>query len=303
MNESIESCPGATGQESGPSLLRQAREAAGLHIAVLAVTLKVPVRKLEALEAGHYHELPDLTFARALASSACRQLKIDPAPILEHIPMGHSPVLGGFSHGINTPFTSIQEASTWTLAGAWKRPSVLLTLALVLAALGLYYMPDWRQTADALSGALSNLSPSRTVSSDDVAPKTTAIGSSAQTASAAAATAADRPAALPVVAKEAAPVAAANEAVPDAAPPAGEAPVQGLLTIKALGDSWVEVVDGKGALQVQRMIKTGDVLRFSGTAPYAVVLGRADLVEVRVLGKPFDVAPYVRNSVARFQVK
>ena len=71
---------------SRPVLLRAAREAAGLHIAALAAALKVPVRKLEALEAGRYEELPDLTFARALASSACRHLKIDPAPVLEQIP-------------------------------------------------------------------------------------------------------------------------------------------------------------------------------------------------------------------------
>ena len=64
---------------SRPVLLRAAREAAGLHIAALAAALKVPVRKLEALEAGRYGELPDLTFARALASSACRHLKVDPA--------------------------------------------------------------------------------------------------------------------------------------------------------------------------------------------------------------------------------
>jgi cytoskeleton protein RodZ len=34
-----------------------------------------------------------------------------------------------------------------------------------------------------------------------------------------------------------------------------------------------------------------------------VVLGRADAVEVTVRGQAFDVLPYARNSVARFQVK
>ena len=72
--QTLESAPAA----SRPVRLSEAREAAGLHIAALAAALKVPVRKLEALEAGRYEELPDLTFARALASSACRQLRIDP---------------------------------------------------------------------------------------------------------------------------------------------------------------------------------------------------------------------------------
>ncbi|HPH15047.1 MAG TPA: helix-turn-helix transcriptional regulator, partial [Burkholderiaceae bacterium] len=68
---------------SAGALLRQAREAAGLHIAALAVSLKVPVKKLEALESDRLDLLPDAVFARALASSMCRALKIDAAPILE----------------------------------------------------------------------------------------------------------------------------------------------------------------------------------------------------------------------------
>jgi cytoskeleton protein RodZ len=51
------------------------------------------------------------------------------------------------------------------------------------------------------------------------------------------------------------------------------------------------------------MMKKGDVLDFSASPPYSVVLGRADAVSVQVRGQAFDVSPYARNSVARFQVK
>ena len=54
----------------------------GLHVATLAAALKVPVHKLEALEADDIDALPDAVFARALAASVCRSLKIDPAPVL-----------------------------------------------------------------------------------------------------------------------------------------------------------------------------------------------------------------------------
>lgn len=37
--------------QTAGALLRQARESTGLHIAALAVAMKVPVKKLEALEA------------------------------------------------------------------------------------------------------------------------------------------------------------------------------------------------------------------------------------------------------------
>src|SRR5438874_2888153 len=86
------------------TLLRRAREASGLHVAALAVSLKVPVRKLEALEEDRWDLLPDVVFARALASSICRSLKIDPQPILERLPQTIRPRLVHDDAGINTPF-------------------------------------------------------------------------------------------------------------------------------------------------------------------------------------------------------
>lgn len=66
MSEVVESGVTAGG------LLKEARQAAGMHIAALAVALKVPVSKLEALEADNYTVLPDTVFVRALASSVCQ---------------------------------------------------------------------------------------------------------------------------------------------------------------------------------------------------------------------------------------
>ena len=71
---------------SAGALLKTAREAQGLHIDALAVTLKVPVLKLEALEADRHEVLSDLVFTRALAASVCRVLKVDPAPIMAALP-------------------------------------------------------------------------------------------------------------------------------------------------------------------------------------------------------------------------
>jgi cytoskeleton protein RodZ len=60
---------------SAGALLRQARERSGLHIGALSVSLKVPVQRLEALEADRYDLLPGPVFIRALAlpspSSPC----------------------------------------------------------------------------------------------------------------------------------------------------------------------------------------------------------------------------------------
>src|SRR5687767_15686536 len=92
-------------------LLRRAREAAGLHVAALAVALKVPVRKLEALEEDRYDLLTDAVFVRALASSVCRTLKIDPQPVLDRLPQTTVPRLARDVDSINAPFRAPNDGA------------------------------------------------------------------------------------------------------------------------------------------------------------------------------------------------
>lgn len=79
-----ENAPPAT---TAGGLLRAARQAAGLHLADLSVVLKVPVRQLESLEADQYRVDQSPVFARGLAASVCRHLRVDSAPILALMPM------------------------------------------------------------------------------------------------------------------------------------------------------------------------------------------------------------------------
>jgi cytoskeleton protein RodZ len=285
---------------SRPVLLRQAREAAGLHIAALAAALKVPVKKLEALEAGRYEELPDLTFARALASSACRQLKVDPAPVLEQIPVGHQPALGDTASTINAPFKGAQGGQSIASAEWLRRPAVLGSLALVVGAAALLLLPDWDTSVNAVKDTVNDLNPAAT----PVAPAAPSVAQETVTPVPVAAVAAPAPPAVSEPVASTAPVALTpSPGVGEAAAAPAVSSSGTLLHIKATADSWVEVVDGAGKSQVQRMLKSGDVLDFSAAPPYSVVVGRADAVEVAVRGQPFDVTPYARNSVARFQVK
>lgn len=294
-------------------LLRQAREAVGLHIAALAAALKVPVRKLEALEAGRYEELPDLTFARALASSACRQLKIDPGPVLEQIPMGQLPVLGKAGNAINTPFKASFPGTTASQTPWFFRPSVIITALLLVAALVLLVLPEVMQ--------LPTLGTRPTTSADDASQRSEPIQLGPSVTEEAAN---DLPGAMPPAGPaeegssplpsvqpesetpvEAAPApqeasaAASAGALPVMEPPASTA----LLRISAVAESWVEVTNGAGAVVVQRVLRQGDVIEFSSSPPYRVILGRAEAAQVFVRGQSLDVMPYARNNVARFEVK
>lgn len=304
---------------SPPVLLREAREAAGLHIAALAAFLKVPVKKLEALEAGRYDELPDMTFARALASSACRHLKVDPAPVLEQIPTAHSPQLGDSPQSINTPFKGPSAAAAFNPAGWLSRPAVLAAIALLLGSLVLVFlpMPSGEPAADAVlppAGAPGETVAPEASGGEEAPREAPTLAAPAAATSDLPVVSAEPPAAsaeqrstpqtppAPVPTASPAPKATATTALAGTATSAG--PASGsLLSIVAAGETWVEVVNGKGGQVVQRVLKAGDVMNFSSTPPYAVVIGRADVAQVTVRGQPFDITPFARNSVARFEVK
>lgn len=304
---------------SRPVLLRAAREAAGLHIAALAAALKVPVRKLEALEAGRYSELPDLTFARALASSACRQLKVDPAPILEQIPQGTVRELGASRNGINAPFQPAHDPAPLNPLSWLSRPALLAAIVLLLGALVIVFLPRMEEPTQVTTGGANVVTPVEPVvavepipAQEPVAP-TGVVTPGADAAVPAPAVPAVAPAATPAPVSSApstpasaqpvatAPVASAN-ATPALAVPAAPTPGS-LLSIAATGESWVEVVNGSGSVVIQRMLQAGDAVDFSSAPPYTVVLGRAEAAQVTVRGKPFDVTRYARNNVARFEVK
>lgn len=280
-------------------LLRQAREASGLHIAALAAALKVPVKKLEALEAGRYEELPDMTFARALASSACRQLKVDPAPVLQQIPSAPGPQLGETSTAINAPFKGAHERQSFHPAGWLSRSAVLVAVAVLLAALVLWLMP-WADNP-----RTEALLPPDTVASDASTAAVEPSPSTVEPASAGTSATQAMPqpaAATPVVVTavtDGAQAPATQSVTPTVATPSPSA----VLSIAVSGDSWVEVINGRGGTVVQRMLKAGDVLDFSSAPPYSVVIGRADVAQVSVRGKAMDIMPYARNSVARFEVR
>ena len=307
---------------SRPVLLRAAREAAGLHIAALAAALKVPVRKLEALEAGRYGELPDLTFARALASSACRQLKVDPAPILEQIPQGVVRELGASRNGINAPFQPAHDPAPINPLSWLSRPALLAAIALLLGALVIVFLPRMEEPAQATVGGANVVTPMEPVAAVEPVPaqEPVAPGGVVTPAADAAVPAVSAPV-VPVADPAATPAAPAPVSVAPSVPapaqpavsvpavvasaaavPAPPAPGT-LLSIAATGESWVEVVNGSGSVVIQRMLQAGDAVDFSSAPPYTVVLGRAEAAQVTVRGKPFDVTRYARNNVARFEVK
>lgn len=308
MTEPVHAESAAAGEAAAPvpasagAILRQAREDAGLHIAVLAVSLKVPVSKLEALEADRLDQLPDAMFARALAATVCRQLKIDPAPVLQRLPQ-MTPRLTPDHGGINAPFRTLDEKSRTGMSTELSRPVVLAVLAILLGALVLILLPSFsRQSgedAEPVASLPAPASPAK-VATGEVAhpsgpPNTAALPPSPPTANAALA--------AEVPASAAAPAPASAVAALATAPMPADAASDAVLVFSAKAASWVQVTDARGNAVLRKTLAPAEVARVSGALPLSVVVGRADATSVRVRGQPFDLASSTKSNVARFEVK
>jgi cytoskeleton protein RodZ len=294
-----------TDPASAGSMLRNAREAAGLHIAALAVALKVPVKKLEALEADRLDLLPDAVFSRALAASVCRTLKVDPGPVLDKLPQTSMTRLNPVKTGINAPFhASGERRSLFT----WRRlssPIVVLVLALLLGALALVLMPsvEWfSQLVEQSSPASTGAAPVRSIADNNTAPPVTSPVAEPAMDAISSSPAPEARADVASVRSSANPIIGAVVSAPAKSPVTSEAS-PGVIVLSARASSWVQVTDAAGVVQLSKTMVAGETLTAAGALPLSAVVGRADAMEVQVRGKPFDLAPLTQNNVARFEVR
>ena len=251
-------------------LLRTAREATGLHVAALAVSLKVPVKKLEALEAGRLDLLPDVTFARALAASVCRTLKIDPGTVLAYLPATAVSRLGADVPTINTPYRS--AGPRLSLRGQMLNPSVLAVVALLVAAavVVLWPQPPTQDEVAVLAAPVEEIAIPVVTAPQPEVSEPVAIS----------------PVKLPV---------ALAQTLAASAPQA--------VVLTAQTESWVKVTDANGVVNLGRTLKAGESVEVTGPFPLAVVVGRVDAVQLQVRGQPYDMAAFPKDRVARFEVK
>ena len=304
-------------QITAGSLLRSAREREGLHIAALAVSMKVPVKKLEALEADRLDLLPDAVFVRALAASVCRTLKIDAAPVLELLPASAPPRLSGDDRGINTPFDAPGQANNASILSFLGTPPALMVVLLMVAAVVVYFYPvaakdptvtdKFQAVAHAVAPEVITeaVEPSPPVSqglatsSSTVSP--VVVASASNLAAATSLVPAPSAMASAPFPPTSAVVSVAN--VPTSSASSASASQGNFLQFRAKGTAWVQVTDAKGVQLLSRTLQTGEIVGVAGALPLAVVVGRVDLTSVELHGKPYDLGPIAQNNVARFEVK
>ena len=279
------------------AMLRSAREKRGLHIAALAASIKVPQRKLEALESDRYEELLDLTFTRALAQTICRTLKIDAQPVLDRLPQvpGAAPKLQHVSNGLNAPFRERPGRDEPADMSWLGRPVVWGTLLVLIAAAVVAFapsrflerlkgaLPSSPSASSPASGAVSVLPPAGAAPSVvEVVPTSAVVGGALTSTSLGAPAAVETPVAAAVAATM----------------PAGA----GLLGVKATGETWIEVQDARGQTLLSRKVAAGESLGLNGDVPLRVTIGNATHTQLTFRGQLVDLKANTEGNVARLQL-
>jgi cytoskeleton protein RodZ len=280
----------SSGERTAGQLLRQARQAQGMHVAALAAAIKVTPQKLEALENERFDLLPDPTFARALALAICRYLKIDPEPVMSRLPQPREHRLEHINRGLATPFRDYpgrHEPIEWL---RFLKPALLAPLLLIIAAVVVYFVPVRMWSLPSFGTGVS-----APVGGAPSAPVSTAPATSAEQSS-------DGSVVVETIHSSPTDVSSATTTSTSSAS-GGLTSVAAPLTIRATGESWVEVVDGQGRVLVSRMLPAGETVGLDGPAPLKLRIGNAEGTQVMFKGQAVNLAGSTKDNVARLELK
>ncbi|MDE2369598.1 MAG: DUF4115 domain-containing protein [Burkholderiales bacterium] len=305
--------PGEAAQfESAGAMLRRAREAQGLDLDQLALLLKVPVRKLEALEDDRLDDLPGTAFVRGLAMAVARQLGLDPQPVLAALPSALPPPqkLENVSRGLATPYREPVSRMIGGGSPEWLRLTVIAPAVLILAALLFWFAPPMRTLFSTAGGSAAESAAAAASSAVDAAASGVAMVAQAASAAGLPASAAAAGAASAAAAGASAPpvppavvdtVFSAPQDEPNAASPAAAA--SGAVVLRTSAESWVEVRDGVGSVLLSRMLVPGEAVGLDGAMPIKLKIGNAVGTRVILRGTVVDLAPFTRDNIARLELK
>ena len=288
-------------------VLRQTRESHGVHLVTLASALKVPVKYLDALEAGDIAALPDPVFARALAASVCRQMGVEPETVLRHWPRVDNPTLKHVQS-----YTGMTPTAFDPYGGGnsvWRR--LAWALLVLVIALGLWWLSRSQLPVTLPESGAANTTEGTVLLPVDAETTGGEPGASAEPPGE---QQVSQVLSMPVADEVQAPssVAVAPE-VPPAAPtvtePAASAavvqvePAAPSLQLVASARTWVEVRQQNGLVLISRILVPGETFEAQEGAPWSVILGNAQGVQVIRSGGLVDVTAQTRGNVARLTVE
>lgn len=275
--------------------LAEARRAQNLMPADVARQLKLSVWQVEALEAGHYQQLPGPIFVRGFIRNYAKLVKLDPNELLSAagVSLPQSVLRPERPPSQNIPFPS-RSRPRW--------PVLACTAAILVAVLAVYefYWNEPELTAPQLAA----VTPASQVAA--VTPALVVAQSKSEETPVSPLPAGEIRSAQPAITA----AAAAQQITPEA-PPAYDAVVvqPGPAKLPKLGEkqvmmafeqeSWVEIRDRNERVIFSQLNRPGTQQSISGMPPFTIVVGNSRGVRLTYEDQPVDLTHHTKIDVAR----
>lgn len=317
MNESEETTPEQNNEGVSPTeigkALTQARERCELTQEQLAKKLNLTMRKLGDLENGEFDKLGAPIFVRGYIKAYCKVVGIDPSELLQ----AYEP-----KQETNTQ-ASMQSFSKRTEKEAHDNRLMLFSYIIIAIIIGssLYWLwqnsdssVEQSSTSNAASVAemsraskLEEQPQSRDEAQQDLnqAQNSESLSESLQQQPEAADSSAQLDDTMPsgVDAQATQPtIQQVARSKPSEVLSEPLAPGEQKVIMRFSGECWVEVQDAKGKRLAYDIKRAGQAIELIGVAPFAVTLGKHDVVEITLNGNAVDISQFPKNRLAKFSL-
>ena len=282
--------------------LRARRIELGLSPSDVAAMVKLPARRIEAMEQERWSELPDGPYLRGFLRNVARALNLDPADLVARVEgsLVRPPVTEPLLVPPGSTHVTLPRRSGPADDRRGGRPLVFGAFGFaVIAALIAWSGTDSFDRALVAGRSLMASAGGTKPASGDAA--TGPIDPAPQGGATAPATTVPGdavPASEPATATSA--TSALNAANATASPGPGTSALSLLFHFNE--ESWVEVYSADGKALLKRLNAPGSEQAVQGEAPYTLVVGNAKGVSLQFRGQPVDLTPYTHDSVARFKL-
>lgn len=299
--DSVQSPEGGAPADHPGVALRQARLASGQTLAHYAVVLKISERRLQAFEEGRWSDVGDITFVRALAQRLCRQLGMDPAPVLAALPLAQSApralsdrgtqAAGSppTQHSLSRPVALPERG--WAGRG-WLTPIRVAVGLILLGALAVAWLPEeWWGRPASPGQIVEEVRPQGMVQPEQAGSAPPAVAASDPASAASAVQPSPQTQMQTQMQTQ-----TQTQTQPDS-------PTAGALQVRATKDSWVRVTDAGGQVLIMRMMLAGESVGIDGTRPLRLRVGNVPGTEAIWLGRRVPLEATQVDGVAEVELR
>lgn len=281
---------------SGGERLAAARREQKIVLADIAKELHISEPKVEALERNEFEALGAPVFAKGYMRKYAQLVRLDADEILSDY--------AELTAALDTqPVIKVRPRPRREMSpGPW-----IAVIVIIIAAVSAYWVFTQRPSLLGIGQPGQQQTPAAIEQLEDSAPDVDAVTSeaAADAAESAAPSVTDDRVDEQAVVPQQTTVEAAEPAAPAAAPAsASTLPTNGQmqLLLTYSGDCWTEISDATGRRLYFGLGSDGRTVELSGTAPFDVLLGNANNVNLQVNGSTYVIDSIDRLGRARFSV-